>query len=156
MNADYTVLSQITWQDAVMKVVEGKAFVVRADPNRILRSPSTTMTFPLWVALTNWVHKPYREPKVEDIAIRRAVLNRDGWCCAYCGSEADTVDHILPESRGGEFTYHNLVAACFACNNKKADRTPEEAGMVLLWNPFDPRSMDKEQREVNKWLKSQM
>ena len=55
--------------------------------------------------------------------------------CAFCGGHAHTVDHLLPQSRGGGWTWGNLVAACGPCNQAKADRTPDEAGMRLLWDP---------------------
>jgi 5-methylcytosine-specific restriction endonuclease McrA len=62
--------------------------------------------------------------------------------CAYCGvvhRESDlTVDHIVPESRGGRWTWMNLVTADRACNNKKDSRTPEEARMQLLYLPYVP------------------
>ena len=52
------------------------------------------------------------------------------WLCRYCGcaltAENGTVDHVVPVSRGGKNTMSNMVAACFGCNNDKADRTPEE------------------------------
>ena len=49
-----------------------------------------------------------------------------------------TRDHVQPKSRGGRDCYENLVIACKACNNRKGDRTPEEAGMPLLAVPFKP------------------
>lgn len=54
--------------------------------------------------------------------------------CAYCGTmeRAVVVDHLLPQSRGGTDDWHNLVLACQPCNNRKGDRTPEEAEMPLL------------------------
>jgi len=42
-----------------------------------------------------------------------------------------TIDHVLPRSRGGKFKWENIVTCCFACNVKKSNRTPEEAGMSL-------------------------
>jgi 5-methylcytosine-specific restriction endonuclease McrA len=53
--------------------------------------------------------------------------------CAYCGTTTGqiVVDHILPQSRGGTDRWSNLVLACAACNARKGDRTPEEAGMPL-------------------------
>ena len=78
----------------------------------------------------------------------RAVHERDHWTCAYCGRSVSrapaceallaTVDHILPVSRGGRSSWTNLVSACKGCNNRKADRTPEEAGMPLRVDPYDP------------------
>lgn len=52
--------------------------------------------------------------------------------CAYCRvGVAETVDHIVPVSRGGSNAWSNLVGCCRECNELKADRTPKEAGMVL-------------------------
>lgn len=51
--------------------------------------------------------------------IRRVVLERDSFLCAYCGRTADTVDHIVPQVRGGSDDTSNLVAACRRCNSSK-------------------------------------
>lgn len=70
---------------------------------------------------------------------RPGVLKRDGRRCGYCGSsKALTVDHIMPTSRGGRNTWLNTIAACDPCNQRKGDRTPEEAGMVLRVKAFAP------------------
>lgn len=74
---------------------------------------------------------------------RELVWTRDNYRCRYClrplkyGTHELTFDHLLPVSRGGASVLNNLVTACRPCNEKKADRTPEEAGMELrtwrLW-----------------------
>ena len=51
-----------------------------------------------------------------------------------------TVDHILPLSRGGKNTWSNTACACFACNHRKGNRLPGEAGLRLLWEPKTPRT----------------
>jgi 5-methylcytosine-specific restriction endonuclease McrA len=58
---------------------------------------------------------------------------RYGGCCAYCGRKTVLLekDHIIPLSKGGLHTISNIVPACGPCNNRKHDRTPQEAGMVL-------------------------
>ena len=70
------------------------------------------------------------------------LIKRDRHTCAYCGAVQDhralTVDHIVPASRGGLLSWMNTVAACRACNSFKADRTPDEARMPLLFAPFVP------------------
>jgi hypothetical protein len=70
------------------------------------------------------------------------VIKRDRCTCAYCGAVLDaralTIDHIVPASRGGPLSWMNTVAACRACNSRKADRTPDEARMPLLFAPFVP------------------
>ena len=63
------------------------------------------------------------------------LLRRDRHTCAYCANVFNERDlqceHVMPESRGGPWTWTNLVSACAACNNRKAARTPEEAGQTL-------------------------
>ena len=53
---------------------------------------------------------------------RAFILERDAYTCAYCGGEADTVDHIVPKSLGGGNEAGNLLACCRRCNSAKADR----------------------------------
>src|ERR1044072_5383713 len=71
------------------------------------------------------------------LSTKSAIKARDRMC-AYCGGSAETVDHIVPRSRGGGLTWENAVAACLRCNHRKADRTPPEAGMPLLLPPSAP------------------
>jgi hypothetical protein len=68
-------------------------------------------------------------------AARQQILERDNFTCAYCGAEAEVVDHVFPACRGGSNDPANLVATCRNCNTRKHDRTPEEADMPLLWSP---------------------
>lgn len=73
---------------------------------------------------------------------RRNVFKRDHSTCQYCGarpgSEELTIDHVTPRSLGGQTTWENCVLACVACNARKANRTPERAGMRLRRTPFRP------------------
>ncbi|MBL8819517.1 MAG: HNH endonuclease [Planctomyces sp.] len=78
---------------------------------------------------------------------RRNVFKRDNFTCQYCGcrpgSEELTIDHVTPRSRGGVSSWTNCVLACIECNSRKANRTPDQAGMPLkktptrpVWNPL--------------------
>lgn len=60
--------------------------------------------------------------------IRRAVYNRDGLACVYCGTEEGPfdLDHKQPWSRGGQHTVDNLCVACASCNRSKGAFTAEE------------------------------
>ena len=83
----------------------------------------------------------YQTPSVD----RESLFVRDRFQCAYCGQvfkvQNLTVDHILPESRGGPWSWMNLVTSCGGsggCNGRKGNRTPEEARMSLLYLPYVP------------------
>lgn len=70
------------------------------------------------------------------------LFRRDADLCLYCGDHFLVVelsrDHVTPLSRGGRDVWTNVVTACRRCNNHKAGRTPEQAGMQLLAVPFQP------------------
>lgn len=60
--------------------------------------------------------------------LRLKVLNDAGWECVYCGRYADTVDHVVPVSKGGADTAENLRAACKECNGSKSNKMPGAGG----------------------------
>ena len=72
----------------------------------------------------------------------QALFARDAHMCMYCGSQFSarglSRDHIVPLSKGGNDSWKNVVTACKRCNNRKAGRTPEQAGLELLAVPFVP------------------
>ncbi len=74
---------------------------------------------------------------------RRNLFRRDGFTCQYCGKTPGgnelTIDHVLPKSRGGNTNWLNCVLACVRCNHRKADRTPDEAHMILRRLPIQPK-----------------
>jgi 5-methylcytosine-specific restriction endonuclease McrA len=65
-------------------------------------------------------------------------MARDNGACQYCGRFADSIDHVVPRSRGGTHVWENVVAACRACNLRKRDRLVHEAGMRLHRQPRAP------------------
>lgn len=72
----------------------------------------------------------------------RTLFQRDHNLCLYCGQQFPpsqlTRDHVVPVSRGGECVWENCVTACKNCNQRKDDRTPDEAGMNLIAVPYTP------------------
>jgi len=66
-------------------------------------------------------------------------MRRDNYLCAYCGTKAETIDHVIPRSRGGLHAWENCVASCTICNHRKADRFLEELGWTLAVPPAVPR-----------------
>lgn len=83
------------------------------------------------------LHESYLPP-----LCNKTLFRRDGYICLYCGEKFKEMqlsrDHIRPISQGGTDMWTNLVTACKRCNNHKAGRTPEQAGMQLLAVPFVP------------------
>ncbi len=95
------------------------------------------------------------------------LLKRDRYTCAYCGekhAEADLqVEHIHPQSRGGSTSWMNLVTADRWCNSRKANLTPEEARMPLLYLPYVPNRFEdfilagrNIRADVHEWLASRL
>lgn len=91
------------------------------------------------------------------------LLRRDRYTCAYCASafpERDLqVEHIVPDSRNGPYDWMNLVTACAWCNARKANRTPDEAGMPLVYLPYVPNRFEDfllagrhVRADVHEWL----
>jgi len=136
LNASFEPLSVVSARRATCLVLADKAEIIESG-EELVRSPSFAMNVPLVVRLRYMVKAPRQRRAVLS---RRAVFARDDYQCQYCGAHADSIDHILPRSRGGHHSWENLVAACKPCNLSKRDRTPEEAGMVLRRPSVAPKS----------------
>ena len=140
-NADYRVLSRIPWQGAVLLMLRGAVYVVDVYvPAVHVHGPSLVIELPVSVALREYVYVPHN---AANRVTRDGVLRRDRHICGYCSGRADTVDHVLPRCRGGGDTWFNLVAACQSCNGLKGDRTPQEAGMTMIREPFEPKERER-------------
>jgi 5-methylcytosine-specific restriction endonuclease McrA len=91
------------------------------------------------VLLTHYDQMPQNRVKFS----RRMIHRRDNYTCQYCGkhqmSENLTIDHIVPRSQGGQTTWLNCVVACHKCNARKDNRTPKQASMKLIREPFKPK-----------------
>jgi hypothetical protein len=76
----------------------------------------------------------------------RELFHRDRHICAYCGDEFSgtrlTRDHVNPVSQGGLDIWMNVVTACKHCNQHKSGRTPEQAGMELIYTPYVPNKAE--------------
>src|SRR3954454_15008401 len=135
LNATYEPLSVVPARRAACLVLADKADVVE-DDGTYLHSESLSVPNPLVIRLRYVVKVPYHR---RTSLSRRAVFARDDHRCQYCGGHADSIDHVLPRSRGGEHVGETAPAACRPCNLRKRDRTPDEAGMRLARPPHQPR-----------------
>ncbi|TVL90695.1 HNH endonuclease [Streptomyces sp. SAJ15] len=139
LNASFEPLSTVTSRRAVVLVLQEKAVVEQAHPRLRVRAAEVELPLPRVIRLSRYVRVPFRRRAPWS---RRGVLIRDRHRCAYCGGRATTVDHVVPRAHGGGDTWLNTVASCVEDNHRKADRTPEQAGMRLLSAPFEPTPAD--------------
>jgi 5-methylcytosine-specific restriction endonuclease McrA len=137
LNASYEPLSIVSSRRAVCLVIDEKAELIEADLVDVMRSATLTVPRPTVVRLRYMVKTPRRTVTAVS---RRAVFARDEYRCQYCGGRADSIDHVVPKSRGGRHEWENLAAACRPCNTRKRDRTPDEAGMRLQRPCHAPRA----------------
>lgn len=84
-----------------------------------------------------------RLPRKEVKFTRHNIFERDQNRCQYCGAVFDrkdlNLDHVVPRDRGGPTTWENIVCSCIPCNTRKANRTPQEAGLRLVRKPRRPK-----------------
>ena len=132
--ATLLVKDLVIWSlgDTVMEIRGGYN---RQGIRSVLRLPSI-------VACGGKGHKDNYDPPLEN----KFLFRRDKNLCLYCGGEFAwgdlSRDHVIPISRGGHDIWTNVVTSCRRCNNRKADRTPEQASMELLAVPFVPNQYE--------------
>ncbi len=143
-NAQTLVLDQgmrpvgvVPWTEAVTLWFTGKAEVLE-EYDGFVRSALLVIKIPAVVRLV----QAFRRRKHSVKFSRVNVLARDGYACQYCGTKKRmgelTYDHVVPRAQGGRTEWTNIVSACVSCNSRKANRTPEQAGMVLRKKPVQP------------------
>jgi 5-methylcytosine-specific restriction endonuclease McrA len=145
LDASWRVDRVIGVEFACELLVTGKAVAASSDIAMVMHSPSIEVEIPAVVARIGRVHSAQR--RAPSCSARR-VRQRDQHVCqfvvdgALCDHRGDSVDHLLPRSRGGPNSWLNLVAACRSHNHSKADRSFEEMhrryGWSLRRDPFVP------------------
>jgi 5-methylcytosine-specific restriction endonuclease McrA len=136
LNQNYEVLNVCTARRAFVLLNRGKAEVLE-ETDHVIRTPTRDYTLPSVIRLVYLIKRPRPQMRLS----RREVFIRDRYTCQYCGKQSKdlTLDHVFPRHRGGKHSWDNLVSACKACNHRKAGRTPTEARMKLLTEPYQPR-----------------
>lgn len=135
LNQDYQAISVCSAERAFVLVYLDKAELISNNKTRKMRTVNSEYVFPSIIRLNRYINLPYKKVALS----RQNIFKRDGHQCVYCGTRGNlTVDHVLPRSRGGRDSWHNLATACQRCNTLKGDRTPEEAEMRMAHKPFRP------------------
>lgn len=136
----------ITWQDAVVYHAKGLVTwevgkverTILGGDNRITGQQSKIVTSSIIAVKGVASKRCHRPPPLNN----RELFRRDRHMCAYCGKLFNdsklTRDHVIPKSRGGKDVWMNVVTCCSVCNQKKDNKTPQEAGMELLYLPYVP------------------
>ena len=138
LNATYEPLGVVPARRAVVLVLADKAEVIHHN-GEVFHSERLEIEVPSVIRLRYFVRVPYQRRAPLS---RRAVFLRDGGRCQYCGAKAESIDHVIPRSRGGEHTWENVVAACERCNSAKRDRLLEDTTMRLRHNPSAPQHLN--------------
>ena len=130
LNASYEPINICAARRAIILVLKGVAMMEEAN-GHYLHAARIAMHVPSVIRLLEYRRIPHQTRALS----RKNILMRDRYTCQYCQQALNsgelTLDHVIPRSRGGETTWENLVACCNPCNNRKGNRTPDEAGMKL-------------------------
>lgn len=158
LNRNWAAIQTTTVKEAIALVSKGAARIIDpetfeahdlfswADASKlkakfsdaVIHSPRLYLVAPEVIVLTSYAGMGERSV----VFSRRNIFKRDRYTCQYCGVQPGpdslTIDHVLPKSKGGTSTWENCTLACLECNKRKADKTPEKAGMVLRKVPKKP------------------
>lgn len=134
LNQTYEPLGTVSVARAIIMIFKNTVSVEEWDGTRVLHSAHDE--FPVPSVVRRRVYINIRRRREASGMKRLRIYMRDKFRCQYCGEKKVaselTLDHIFPRSRGGENSPVNIVTACLACNNRKGNRTPQEARMPLL------------------------
>jgi 5-methylcytosine-specific restriction endonuclease McrA len=136
---DHSILGTTNWKRAAALITSGKAEMMAESSTKIHPKMNLPLAIKLIKAIAN-LHKKKVEWSKQNIHIR------DNFTCQYCGKKVEksrvTIDHVIPKDQGGKNLFENCVCSCFGCNNKKGNRTPDEAYMNLRKQPYRPSIME--------------
>lgn len=141
LDVSYRPINIVCWKRALCLEILEKADVLEYY-DQVINSASRAFAIPAVLRITDYVDAPKRITM--RLALKRKnILLRDKYKCQYCNAQDNlTVDHVVPISQGGGFTWQNLVTACSRCNLRKGDKTLSEANMHLLKPPKEPHAVD--------------
>ena len=137
LNQSYEPLNICRVRRAVVLIDQNKAEMLE-NGSGFIHSASRDFPVPSVIRMAYMIKRPYR---IGRKLTRLEVFKRDRYTCQYCGVRTQhlTLDHIIPRYRDGQHTWENVISACVRCNQRKAGKTPQEAGMKLIQKPSQPR-----------------
>lgn len=152
LNSDYSPFSIISWRTAFVKLFSGNVYCVSYYEDFVVDSKMRKHAIPAVLVLKDYINISSKKSPFT----KKNIFLRDEYTCQYCSYKFKPpylqIDHIIPKSKSHLLppniklnSYENLTTSCAYCNSKKADRTPEQAGMQLL---SVPKSINRSQKIV--------
>lgn len=131
VDSAYIARSVIATERAFVITYKGNAEVIAEYPETFgVVNPNLEINKPSIIRVPSFIKMQFQKVPLT----RQNVFKRDAYTCAYCGDTDKgslTLDHVIPQSKGGPNTWDNLVTACKRCNNEKADLTLKEYGKPI-------------------------
>ncbi len=149
-------IAEVTSRSHILRTVkglEGKGVIKIGDTNR--EGTLYSILLPEEIASVKEKLSIITDPEEEDYFTnqekRKELFERDDYICHYCGekvtSENVTLDHLIPQHKGGKHTKNNLKTACLICNSIKSGKTYEEAAPFLLKSIQERRESNAKKKE---------
>lgn len=131
LDSSFIPRSIISSERAFVISYKGNADVIYEHPESFkLINPELDFKKPSIIRVFKYVNQQIQKVPLN----RENVFKRDNYCCVYCGDsnrKTLTLDHVIPQSKGGKDSWDNLVTACRRCNSEKSDLTLEEYGKEI-------------------------
>lgn len=157
LSKSYEPMDRISWEDAFTALFgeEKKAEVIEYRELEVVHSGSPAGDLREWKVPSVIRFVNAMVPELKGVRFSREnIYMRDRGCCQYCGIHVAADDweyeHVIPRALGGVTSWTNIVVACTACNQRKANRTPAQAGMRLLSKPMRPEKLFR-RRSILTW-----
>ncbi len=141
LSYSWTPLGRVPWQEAFTLLFGKRVEIISTYADKVVHSASQAWPIPSIIRFLTKTSAKYFERGVR--FNRKNVWLRDKGLCCYCGNKVSlsnfTYDHVIPRAQGGKTTWDNIVVACLTCNQRKENKTPEQARMKLRSRPSQPK-----------------
>jgi CRISPR/Cas system Type II protein with McrA/HNH and RuvC-like nuclease domain len=131
LDSSFMARSIISTERAFVISYKGNADIVHEHPESFkLVNPELDIKKPSIIRVYKYVNQIIQKVPLS----RENVYRRDNFECVYCGDnnrKTLTLDHVIPQSKGGKDSWDNLVTACRRCNGEKSNLTLEEYGKEI-------------------------
>lgn len=142
LDSSYRPIDVIHWQRALCLDLLDRADVLEyySDEEATVCSVQSSFFLPAVLRTRRYKSSSHKGGSHKKIALnRRNIMMRDNFQCVYCGAGKElTLDHVIPQSKGGENSWENLVTCCSPCNCKKGNKTLKDLRWKLNSKPREP------------------